>query len=115
LSYGGLRGAISLSLGLLILLDERFNKKFRDLCLFYVLAVIVSTVCFNGLTIKFLIQLTGFLDEEQIKKNIKKNMTCLLFDQTEKRMKELSEMNEFAGVQWDNVGKLTKLTKFKEA
>ena len=99
---------------MLVALDPRFNKNFRDICLFYVVTVIVFTVCINGLTIKFLMQKTGFLEEDLIKKKIKKSLENILFKDTERRMKQLSEMQEFGGAQWDNVEKLTKLKKFND-
>lgn len=75
LSYGGLRGAIALSLGLLVVLDAEFqDTKFGDLCLFYIFVVIVMTVLINGLTMKFWMRKTGFLKEDPVKVKLKSNL-----------------------------------------
>lgn len=114
LSYGGLRGAIALSLGMLVALDDRFNKDFQQVCLLYVVVVIICSVCINGMTIKFLMIQTGFLEEDVIKKNIKKSLSDLLFFTTHKKKLELGSKSEFGGVTWNSVDKLTKLDKFYE-
>jgi NhaP-type Na+/H+ or K+/H+ antiporter len=74
LSYGGLRGAIALSLGLLVALDDFFNTRFRDVCLFYIFVIIVMTVLVNGLTMKILMKKTGFLKEDPVKVKLKSNL-----------------------------------------
>jgi NhaP-type Na+/H+ or K+/H+ antiporter len=74
LSYGGLRGAIALSLGLLVALDTFFSERFRDICLFYIFVIIMMTVLVNGLTMKFLMKKTGFLKEDPVKVKLKSNL-----------------------------------------
>lgn len=70
LSYGGLRGAIALSLSMILALDLNFKKEARDLCLVYIVSTIVFTVCINGSTIKFLMKAIGFLQKETIKEKL---------------------------------------------
>ena len=57
ITYGGLRGAISLSLALFISRSEdvHFTEEFKDLTIFYVTGTIAFTVLINGTTIKYLI------------------------------------------------------------
>jgi NhaP-type Na+/H+ or K+/H+ antiporter len=74
LSYGGLRGAIALSLAMLVFVDPHLSLDLRHLCLFYVVATIAFTVCINGMTIKFLMNITGFLDVDPIKDKMKNNV-----------------------------------------
>ncbi len=71
LTYGGLRGAIALSLGLIIAFDEELDPRFRDLIIFYVISMISLTVMFNGLTIKYVMKKIGFKDKNPIHKKIK--------------------------------------------
>ena len=69
MSYAGLRGAISLSLALIVKneeftdpeIDQENFHKFKILTLLYVAFTIVFTVLVNGLTIKYLIIGIGFL------------------------------------------------------
>jgi NhaP-type Na+/H+ or K+/H+ antiporter len=74
LSYGGLRGAIALSLAMLVFVDDHLSLDLRHLCLYYVVITIAFTVCVNGMTIKFLMNVTGFLDVDPIKDRMKNNV-----------------------------------------
>jgi NhaP-type Na+/H+ or K+/H+ antiporter len=74
LSYGGLRGAIALSLAMLVFVDPLLSVDLRHLCLYYVVVIIAFTVCINGMTIKVLMKLTGFLDVDPIKDKMKNNV-----------------------------------------
>lgn len=51
LSYGGLRGAVTLSLGMIVAVDEELDKRTRDLCLFLAISTIVFATCINGVSI----------------------------------------------------------------
>ncbi len=57
MTYGGLRGAIGLSLAMYIARADIVNgsERFKILCVFYVAMTIGFTVLLNGLTIKYLI------------------------------------------------------------
>lgn len=106
MSWGGLRGAIALSLAMLVVLDERFGKRFKDLCLLYVISIIVLTVVFNGLTIKFLMKATGFLKKSITKEKIFKSVVKEIIVNTVHREEELKIGPELECADWAEVDRL---------
>ena len=106
MSWGGLRGAIALSLAMLVVLDNRFDERFKDLCLLYVLVIIVMTVILNGLTIKFLMQLTGFLKKDKTKEKILRSVRKEIIVHTISCENDLMEGPELDCADWKEVEKL---------
>lgn len=113
LTYGGLRGAIALSLGMLVAVDERLSLSLRHLCLFYVVTTIVFTVCINGLTIKKVMKWTNFLKKDPIKEKMKYNMTRQILVNTMKELSEMKESDELIGAHWYQVNQLAQLTRYQ--
>ena len=119
LSFGGLRGAIALSLGMIVYLDEDFvkddaeHRKFRVVCIFYVFVIIIMTVVVNGLTIKFLMKATGFLNEEEIKLKIKANILRQFMLKSMHKESSMKEEKKYTGVRWGDVEKLVHIENFK--
>ena len=113
LSYGGLRGAIALSLGMLIALDHSLKPKFKDICLYFVVCVILMTILINGLTIKFLMKVTGFLKQDEIKLKMKHNLLKGFILSTVRKQKELQQDEKLGGVNWGEVEKLVHLSNYK--
>ena len=70
LTYGGLRGAIALCLGLMVTTDITFPARFRDLVIFYLVCMIIGTVILNGLTMKMVIRKIKFITEHSINKEM---------------------------------------------
>lgn len=113
LTYGGLRGAIALSLGMLVAVDERLSIYLRHICLFYVVSTIAFTVCINGLTIKKVMKWTNFLKKDPIKEKVKYNMTRQILVNTMKEMSELKAEAELNGAHWNKVNELTRMKNYK--
>lgn len=115
MTYGGLRGAIGLSLALFVATstiktDEVFEK-FKVLCTLYVSITISFTVLFNGLTIKYVIRGIKFVEQgilfEKMKIMVKERLVMKSINKLEdiKKIKTLKEAN------W---GKVEKIMKFNE-
>lgn len=113
LTYGGLRGAIALSLGMLVAVDERLNMNLRHICLFYVVTTIVFTVCVNGLTIKNVMKMTNFLKKDPIKEKVKYNMTRQILVNTMRELSMIKQQDDLVGAHWNKVDQLAKLQNYK--
>lgn len=113
LSYGGLRGAIALSLAMIVALDERLDKRFRDLCLFYTVVVILMSVLINGMTIKLLMKKTGFLKENFLKMKLYKSLYRQFILKTLEFETEIKHDKKLHGVNWKDVEKLVHLANYK--
>ena len=70
LTYGGLRGAVGLCLGLIVLTDETYPERFRDLVIFYLACMIAATVIFNGLTIQCVMRKIKFTTVHPVTKRM---------------------------------------------
>lgn len=113
LSYGGLRGAIALSLGMLVFVDPHLSIRMRHLCLLYVVVTIWFTVCINGMTIKFLMRITGFLDVDPIKDKMKNNvLRKILISAFQFKDDILKKDQELQGADWDKVVLITHLSYY---
>ena len=55
LIYGGLRGALGMSLSLFVGVDESLRLRFRELTVFYMCGMAMLTIIVNGLTCKKLV------------------------------------------------------------
>jgi Sodium/hydrogen exchanger family/Cyclic nucleotide-binding domain len=74
LSYGGLRGAIALCLGLMVYTDEDYSQRFRDLVLFYLTGMITMTVLFNGMTMKWVMLQVDIFPENKLRIKVKNTL-----------------------------------------
>ena len=70
MTYGGLRGAISLSLALMVTFNENFDQRYRELVIFYVASMISLTMLFNGMTIKYVMKKINFNPTNPVKQKI---------------------------------------------
>ena len=113
LTYGGLRGAIALSLAMIVAVDGRLNKELRDICLFYVVTTIAFTVCINGLTIKSVMWFTGFLQKDPIKEKVKFNVIRQLLVNTLSHEISMKQKDDNLGADWGKVEELARLKNYK--
>lgn len=103
LTYGGLRGAIALCLALLASLDESFPSRFRDIVLFYVTSMILLTVLFNGLTIKYVMKKINFQPKNPIHKKTKETLKKRLIMETYKKRQQLSSDKFLRMAHWEGI------------
>lgn len=112
-SYAGLRGAIALSLSMLVFVDPKLSSSLRHLCLFYTVITIAFTVLINGMTIKLLISITGFLQNEPIKEKMKNNvLRKILISAFQFRDNVLLRDNELKGADFNRVSDITHLSYY---
>lgn len=69
-AYAGLRGAVGLSLALLVAVDNTLPKYARDVILLHVAGIALLTLLINATTTAWLVKKLGISKESDIKKNI---------------------------------------------
>lgn len=69
-SYAGLRGAVGVSLALIVAVDDKIPKYSRDVILLHVTGVALLTLLINATTTSFIITKLGLSRQSDIKKNI---------------------------------------------
>ena len=104
LTYGGLRGAIALSLALMVVTDN-YSDRFKDLVLFYLIAMIVATVLINGCTIKYVMQYIDFIKVSNLQKKVRNQLNKTLVTESLKQMQLLKNDRFFNLANWDDVQK----------
>lgn len=113
LSYGGLRGAIALSLAMIVTVDEQLDQKFRILCLFYTVVTIILTVFVNGNTMKLLMWATGFLEEKPLRVLMKEKLKMRMVRVTKEKLAKLERLSlrnpEYKGADWDEIKRMIEI------
>ena len=66
-SYAGLRGAVGMSLALIVAVDDKLPKMARDIILFHVAGVALLTLLINATTTGWLIKKLGLSRQSDIK------------------------------------------------
>jgi len=67
LVYGGLRGALGLSLALMVGVDHEFPERVREIVVFNMACVACLTLLINGTTCSMLVDYLGVIKESPIK------------------------------------------------
>ena len=109
LTYGGLRGAIALCLGLMVYTDDDYSPRFKDLVLFYLTGMITITVLLNGLTMKGLMKLVDFLPENKLRNKVKNTLVKSLVVAGVKHQEEIKHNKFLTLANWDSVNELAGL------
>ncbi|EAR83252.2 sodium/hydrogen exchanger family protein (macronuclear) [Tetrahymena thermophila SB210] len=103
LAYGGLKGAIGVSIALIVSHDQHFNSEMRALILFEVAGNCLLTLLINGSTIKFLIQYLKITPTSQLKDKLFMDYLEKDFkEELEQQVKELKESKYLKNADWDN-------------
>ena len=74
LVYGGLRGSVALALGMIIIIDDEKDRKFRSIALLFIISVIFFSTFINGSTIKLFVKIIGFQEEAPMKHKMRVNL-----------------------------------------
>ena len=102
LTYGGLRGAIALCLGLIVYTDEEYDPRFRDLVLFYLTGMITLTVLLNGLTMKMVMAYIDFIPRNKLREKLKEGLSKSLVINSVKHQVEFSHNKYLALANWND-------------
>lgn len=113
LSYGGLRGAIALSLAMLIATDTELSQDIRDICLFYVVTTIVYSVCISGLTIKSMMKWSGFIVADPIKEKMNNGLMRKLVLSTLRKKDKMQHNSNLVGTDSERVKDMAHLKRFE--
>ncbi len=101
LVYGGLRGALGLSLALMVGVDDEFPERLRELVVFNMAGVATLTLLINGTTCGALVRFMGMIPEEPIKKKILGNLIKSMVVESESKIEELKMDRNLNLCDWD--------------
>ena len=74
-SYAGLRGAVGLSLALMVTLSPKINRHIQDIVLLHVAGIALLTLLINASTTAALVKFLGLARSSSLKENILRSVT----------------------------------------
>ncbi len=103
ISWGGLRGAVSLALGLIVSQDQRIPEELRSKILLVTAGVVLLTIVVNGMTIGKLLSFLGF-DKPQLSAQVE-NLSAKVhvLDRVYDELSEVSQSPDLRTCQWNEV------------
>ena len=108
LVWGGLRGALALSLALIVGVDddEKISKRMRDLVVFHTAGMATLSLFINGTTCAWLVQKLEMVVEPEIKARLQTNLIAEMILKSQEKEEKLKEDRFLNLSDWKAVKKL---------
>jgi NhaP-type Na+/H+ or K+/H+ antiporter/CRP-like cAMP-binding protein len=103
ITWGGLRGAVSLALALLVARNEAIDETLRNQMLLLTAGVVLLTILVNGSTMSQLLARFGFDKPPLFEQLSLVNARALVLEEVEHRLDELSHSRDLRTVDWSLV------------
>jgi CRP-like cAMP-binding protein len=111
LAYAGVRGSLSLALALIIFTDSGYSNRFKEVVFLFISGMVVLTVIFNGLTIGWVIKLTGFCPLNPLIAQVESNLMKSMVIDSIKKKEQIKNNKFFKLANWSAVITMTGLWK----
>jgi len=106
ITWGGLRGALGLTLALMVGTDTKLDFRLRELTLFYMAGLATLTLLVNGTTCKHLCIAINLIENPPIKQKLLKNAKKQLLLSCDDKIEKLSEDKYLNLADWKEVKEL---------
>lgn len=103
LVYGGLRGALGLTLSLLVGCDPELPQRFRHLAVFFTAGMAALTNLINGTTCKMLVDYLQMIENPAVKKRVYRTYLKEMIVSSEDKIKELESDEFYSMADWNKV------------
>ena len=116
LSYGALRGAVGLSLALIVKLDEDLHSDIQDIVIFHTSGIALLTLLFNGTTTGYIVKNLGMMRISNVKKRMMKNFLRIYKETVEESCVEMQRdvKSHFNHVRWDEVKRIAGVPEIEK-
>ena len=114
-SYAGLRGAVGMSLALMVAASEEVPTYIQDVVLLHVAGVALLTLLINATTTAMLVRYLGLSKYSDLKKNILVGLTCQFDRNVDKNIETLKQKNHFNYVEWNKLRESVRLSDLKKS
>ena len=104
--WGGLRGALGITLSLMVAVDEELPFRLRELTVFYMAGLATLTLLVNGSTCKSLCKYLELIENPPIKAKLLKNSKQSLLLKSEEKINKMSEDKYLNLAKWGEVDAL---------
>ena len=112
-SYAGLRGAVGMSLALMVAASEEVPTYIQDVILLHVAGVALLTLLINATTTAALVRYLGLSKYSDLKKNILVGLTCQFDRNVDKNIEVLKQRSHFNYVEWQKLRESVRLSGLK--
>jgi len=106
LLYGGLRGAVSLALALIVGLEEEIEEEVRDRILFHVAGIVLLTISINGTTTGQLLKFLGLTDSKGPERRAFRTALKKISTKSNAKTIQLRKTKEYVDTDWGTVAEL---------
>lgn len=113
LTWGGLRGALGMTLALMVSYTPSIPEEIRTQILFLTAGIVTLTLSVNATTSSWLLQKLGLIQKPSAKSMVEKNVEATIYEASEKYLEKLYKRESLNGANWDRVR--TYLPSYQEA
>jgi len=113
-SYAGLRGAVGLSLALIVANSPKVPREISDIILLHVAGVALLTLLINATTTGALVRALGLSRQSSIKKNILVGITYQLDKNIDHNIEDLRHRRHFNQVEWPVLRNEVRLAELRK-
>ena len=111
LTFGNLKGSLSLALSLMIGADANYNKRYQEFIIFYTACAAMSTNIINGAISRHLLKYLKVKEQPALKKKTLKNALKELLIRSAKKEESLKNNKYYALCKWNDVKTLVGIEK----
>lgn len=105
LSWGGLRGALGLTLALMVSYTLSIPEDIRDQILLMTAGIVTLTLTVNATTVRKLLERLGLTEVPAVQSFVDYSIRKRVFDASMRYYDKLSHRDAFSGADWETVGK----------
>lgn len=103
LTWGGLRGALAMTLALMVSYTPAIPEDIRSQILFYTAGVVTLTLCINATTMRWLLNRLGLTHIPSARTLLEYRIEQSLHESSEKYLENLKKRETLAGANWEKV------------
>lgn len=113
-SYAGLRGAVGLSLALMVSGNELISSYVRNIILVHVSGVALLTLLINATTTGFLVKALKLNHYSDLRKNILYSVSLKVDKNIDENIKDLKRQQYFKHVKWNDLRNNVKMKEIQD-
>ena len=114
LGYSGLRGAVSLSLALIVRLEHDVDHHIQDIVLFHTAGIALLTLVINGSTMGFLVRALGMMRMPEVKKKLLRNLIRAYRKEANDTIDNLKGKKNYGKVDWEELKNVAGADKIRD-
>lgn len=103
LTWGGLRGALAMTLALMVSYTEAIPEDIRNQILFFTAGIVTLTLCINATTMRWLLGKLGLINVPSARVQLEYKIQRHIRENSEKYLERLKSRDHLTGANWKKV------------